>query len=147
MPLYRTPGMAYMLAPVAPAETPGERLVSALEERGMSARQLSKALAAKVGTKPESFRRTISRWKSEELPIGERDAGLLAEILEKPDDYFNGMNFSKAISLAQDLVRQLDAGGRLPPETLLRVAEATERAGEAALLFADRLRREAEAHG
>jgi hypothetical protein len=60
---------------------------------------------------------------------------------------FSTHPFSKALTLAAELVRRLEAGERLQPERLVRVAEATEEAGQAALLFADRLRREAEAHG
>jgi hypothetical protein len=73
------------------------------------------------------------------------DAENLAKVL-KAAGMFSEQPFSVALNLAGELVRRLEAGETLQAELLLQVADAAERAGEAAALFAARLRREAAVH-
>ena len=127
---------------------PAARLRRAIQESPYSIRGLSRALAerADVDAQPESIRRSIGKWLDGE-PIGQAWAMILEDHLGVEPGGLYERNFSRAVSLAGQLVRRLEAGETLPAETLLRVAEETERAAEAAHLFADRLRREAAAHG
>lgn len=120
-------------------------LRDAINASPYSVRSLSKALAARpdVNAKADSIRRSLTKWiHGQEHPragwqrILEDQLGLRPGALSAP-------SMSRAVSLAGQLVRRLEAGEELPAETLLAVAEATEAAGTQALAFAARLRREA----
>ena len=126
--------------------TPAARLRAGIDESPYSIRSLSKALADRpdVTSSPESIRRALGRWLAGE-PIGKGWAMILEDHLGLEGGSLHEMNFSQAISAAARLIRRLEAGERLPRETLLEIAEATEDAAEGAFLYADRLRREAEA--
>jgi hypothetical protein len=122
-------------------------LRQAIEASPYSVRSLAKALSERddVTANADSIRRSLTKWmRGIEQPrdrwatILEDQLGLRIGALARP-------SFSRAVSLAGQLVRRLEAGESLPPETLLEVAEATEAAGQRALQFAGRLRREAEA--
>ena len=85
----------------------------------------------------------LMRWRGKG---GAPDASNLVKIL-RTAGMLNEHNVSRAVTLAGELVTRLEAGERLPPERLMEIAEVTEKAGQAAILLADRLRREAAAHG
>jgi hypothetical protein len=93
----------------------------------------------------DSIRRTLSKKLSGKEAIGDAWAAVLEDQLGLEDGYLHEQNYSLVLSLATQMVRRLDAGERLPTETLLRLAEATEEAALVVVRFADRLRREAQA--
>jgi hypothetical protein len=133
---------------VATPTTPSQRLRAAIEDSPYSIRSLSIALSRRpdVNAAPESIRRSLSRWLRGE-PIGNGWAVILEDQLGLPADSLIEPNFSRAVSLAGQLVRRLEAGESLPPGLLVQVAVAAEEAGQAAYQFAAFLRREAAAHG
>lgn len=131
-----------------PAPLAAGRLRAAIDASPYSIRSLSRALAERpdVEAQPESIRRSIGKWLDGE-PISSAWGSILEDQLGLAAGTLIVPGPSRAISLAGELVRRLEAGEHLPPARLLAVAEATERAGAAAILLAGRLRREAAAHG
>lgn len=84
-----TPTLSGHLAPVPPAEAPtsiGEQLAAALQETGVSARELARRLAAADGSLSESKRRWIQKVLADELEAPSMDA--VAKALKKPRGYF-----------------------------------------------------------
>lgn len=133
---------------MALSRTPAAILRTAIDESPYSIRSLARALSERddVDAQPESIRRSLGKFLGGE-PIGAGWADILEEHLGLPSGCLYERNFSQALTLAAKLVKRLEAGEKLPRETLLALAEETERAGEAAHLFAARLRREAAALG
>lgn len=54
----------------------------------MSARRLGVLMAEHRKLKPESARRTVQRWLAGTTAISDENAECLAEIFDKPSDYF-----------------------------------------------------------
>lgn len=122
------------------------RLRAAIEASDYSIRSLARALSQRpdMGSNEDSIRRTLSEKLSGRQAIGDHYATVLEDQLGLPMGELHEQDYSRVLTLATQLVRRLDAGEDLPAATLLELADATEAAARVALLFADRLRREAE---
>jgi hypothetical protein len=134
------------LPTVTSPASPAARLRAAIETSPYSVRSLAKAISARpdITLAEDTVRRTINKKLSGKEAIGDQWATLLENQLGLEDGHLHEQDFSRALSLAAQIVRRLDAGERLPANTLLELAEATEEAASAARRFAGRLRREAQ---
>jgi hypothetical protein len=132
---------------VTPSATPAARLRATITASEYSIRSLAKALAARpdMTATEDSIRRTLSKKLSGREAIGDAWAAALEDQLGLDEGELHEQNYSLVLSLATQMVRRLDAGERLPTETLIQLAEATEEAALVVVRFADRLRREAQA--
>jgi hypothetical protein len=131
---------------VTPPSSAAARLRAAIDASPYSHRSLSKAIAARpdITLSEDTVRRTLNKKLSGREAIGDHWATLLENQLGLEPGYLHEQDFSRALSLATQIVRRLDSGERLPAETLVELAEATEAAAEAARRFAARLRKEAQ---
>jgi hypothetical protein len=143
--VYRNKNMVTLPHVTSPAP-PAARLRAAIESSPYSVRSLAKAIAARpdIALAEDTVRRTINKKLAGREAIGDQWAALLENQLGLEAGYLHEQDFSRALSLAAQIVRRLDAGERLPSDTLLELAAATEEAASAARRFAGRLRREAQ---
>lgn len=62
--------------------TPGQRLADLLDQRGMSNRQLAKALARERGIKEATAKSSIAKWLKDKHAINQENRLALARILD-----------------------------------------------------------------
>jgi hypothetical protein len=126
--------------------TPAARLRAAIDASPYSVNSLAKAISERddITQSKETIRRTLHKKLSGREAIGDHWATILESQLGLLDGELHEQDYSRILTLATQIVRRLDAGEKLPAETLVQIAEATEEAALAATLFADRLRRESQ---